>query len=472
VDILGDAGTKIWMIRPNSPTPREIWHSWGRLQSIDPVQSPDGKMLALIDDADLHVWDAFCSLIVIDPESGKLLLRVTIDTPINPDNSAPVWSRDSKSVYAVVLRGGFDQIYRFDLSGKELAVTSNTRRSYNMVASPDGQTLGYLSEDGYGGREIRTMRLENHRETVVAVLDQPEQRYRLGEFRRFTWQSGAIRPNGFLVLPANFSPGKFYPLIVDVHGGGLGARIPMGGFFSFDLNGNSTQTPLEWHAWAAKGYVVFVPDFRSSGEYGAEAIHGVLRSGRLDSVEDVADIEAGIEAVLKEGYVDPARIVLFGHSAGGPRVHLMLTRSSRYAAALLHESIPVDAESTLRWSLTWPNVQVDELYALSTELGPIVKYPEHYKSNTLFDSYKITTPTLLMRGSLEYGGIGESGNEVIFGLLHTRGIPVELLQFLKQGHTFTDPRAARFAMLTTEEWLLRYVGAAKSVGETDAARHR
>jgi dipeptidyl aminopeptidase/acylaminoacyl peptidase len=65
------------------------------------------------------------------------------------------------------------------------------------------------------------------------------------------------------------------------------------------------STPLEWHMWAAKGYAVFVPEFRSSASFGSLAItRDDLQEHDLINC-DIKDIIAGVDSLITQGIVDP-----------------------------------------------------------------------------------------------------------------------------------------------------------------------
>ena len=64
---------------------------------------------------------------------------------------------------------------------------------------------------------------------------------------------------GSLIKPAGFTPGKKYPLILNIHGGPAGA-------FNQQFIGRSGLYPIA--VFAAKGYAVLRPNPRGSSGYG------------------------------------------------------------------------------------------------------------------------------------------------------------------------------------------------------------
>src|SRR5260221_12592 len=72
------------------------------------------------------------------------------------------------------------------------------------------------------------------------------------------------------------------------------------------------NSPLEWHAWTELGYVVLVPEMRSSGECGeAAAGNDYIRdAGGLEG--DIQDISAATDWILSQSYIDATRAALYG----------------------------------------------------------------------------------------------------------------------------------------------------------------
>ena len=103
--------------------------------------------------------------------------------------------------------------------------------------------------------------------------------------------------------PAQFDPAKHYPAIVDVYGGPGVQRV------LDNWTGNSFTQIL-----TRAGYVVFQLDNRGTAFRGT-AFQAPIR-GKLGDIE-VADQVQGARWLASQGYVDPARIGVWGWSYGG-----------------------------------------------------------------------------------------------------------------------------------------------------------
>jgi dipeptidyl aminopeptidase/acylaminoacyl peptidase len=239
-------------------------------------------------------------------------------------------------------------------------------------------------------------------------------------------------------------------MIVDVHGGGAGSRL----YLYAPLTVGVSRGPLEWHAWAALGYVVFVPDYRSTGDYGSEVITARYQAGEIDAIGDIEDIVSGTRHMMDQGFVDRSRVAILGHSAGGKRVYILLTQHDLYAAAILSESIPPDPLSnfinlaTDEFTGGYPAGIYREFYG-----GELSDVPDRYKMNFMFDSYRNKTPTLIMVGNEALGGVDHMSNELLYSILKQHNVPTRMLKFVKEGHTYSRPESAKLAFEVVRRWL-------------------
>lgn len=106
-----------------------------------------------------------------------------------------------------------------------------------------------------------------------------------------------------LIKPANFQPGRKYPAIVMVYGGPGAQTI------------HDAWSGATWdQALAAKGFVIWALDNRGSSGRG-HAFESVLfrHFGQME----LEDQKTGVQYLISQGYVDPARIGIYGWSYGG-----------------------------------------------------------------------------------------------------------------------------------------------------------
>ncbi len=108
---------------------------------------------------------------------------------------------------------------------------------------------------------------------------------------------------GRLIKPAGFDPHRKYPAIVMVYGGPGAQSI------------RNSWTGLSWdQALAQNGFVIWALDNRGSANRG-HAFESILYR-RFGKVE-LEDQRKGVEYLIAQGFVDPARIGIYGWSYGG-----------------------------------------------------------------------------------------------------------------------------------------------------------
>ncbi|MFN4110900.1 MAG: S9 family peptidase, partial [Ignavibacteria bacterium] len=117
---------------------------------------------------------------------------------------------------------------------------------------------------------------------------------------RYSARDG-LEITGVLVYPLNYEEGKRYPLIVNVHGGPEAA----------DQNAWVTSYSSWGQMAAARGYFVFLPNYRASTGRGVE----FSKMGQKDlGGKEFDDVIDGIDFLISKGFVDKDRVGIGGGS--------------------------------------------------------------------------------------------------------------------------------------------------------------
>ncbi|GEM_PF-2469702 len=451
----GENLTEIFIANAGKFELRRIYVTKGVFVSAAPVFSPDGSKILIAIDADNRDWSHFLSLATVDVETGRER-RLTLGLPIQ--RGEYIWAPDGKTVYAPIRAGGLDGIWAVSLSRAAQQLIGGPRRNYGLHLSPDGRFLAFQTEDGYGKRDIRVLNLSTGQTQTALSVDWPATEFRLGQWKPVKWRSPAeVDISGFIFYPPDFDPGRKYPMIVDVHGGGPGSRL----YLEAPFSRGSVPGPLEWHAWAALGYIVFVPDYRTSGDYGPAVLAKRRASGEFDGAADAQDVISGVEWMTSHPFVDPQRIGLIGHSAGGRRVFMALhERGDLFAAAIINDSIPPDPRSFSESFMTGPGTGSSKAMGmLSMHLGASLQdAPDRYRADYLLDIEHLRTPTLILMGDGKRG-MDHSPFQILFSVLQNIGVPSRMLVFPDEGHLYRDPRAANVAFDEARLWFDRFLQA-------------
>ena len=256
---------------------------------------------------------------------------------------------------------------------------------------------------GGGGRDTRV---------VTAVNDDVLAHKTLGDVEEIRWPSShdGLEIQGWIIKPPGFDAGRRYPLVLEIHGG------PFANY--------GDRFDIEKQAMASAGYVVLYTNPRGSTSYGEEFGNLIHHSYPGD---DFFDLDAGVDAVIDLGYVDPDQLYITGGSGGGVLSSWSIGKTDRYrAAAVLY---PV---------INWYS------FAVSSDIPiTVAKYwframpwedPEHYMSRSSISLVgNVTTPTMVMTGVEDYR-TPMSESDQYFQALKLKGVEAVLVKVPGEPH--------------------------------------
>lgn len=225
----------------------------------------------------------------------------------------------------------------------------------------------------------------------------------------------------WIIKPPNFDPNKRWPLAFIIHGG------PQGGW--------SDDWSLRWNAqvWAARGYVVAMPNPRGS-------------SGRSQSFQDQVsrdwggkayrDLMKGVDYLEALPYIDKDRMLASGASYGGYMVNWISVNTGRFKALVTHCGL---------WNLESMYGTTDEVFFTDWEFGGPPWGPNMPADYQKFSPHKFAdkvgqfkTPHMIIHNDLDYRCPINQGLEQ-FTALQRQNVPSRLLNFPDEGHWVSKP---------------------------------
>lgn len=259
-------------------------------------------------------------------------------------------------------------------------------------------------------------------EGTLRVLAQPAAAalapVRKGEVREFdaTLDAGAVIP-GRVYLPPGFDPARRYPAIVYYYAGTNPVTRDFGGRY-----------PKEW--WAARGYVVYVPQPSGAVGFGQEwSARHVNEWGALVVDEIIGATKAFLAA---HPFVDSKRLGCIGASYGGFTTKLLVTRTDMFAAAVSHAGI---SSISSYWGEGWWGYGYNARSAADS--FPWNNRELYVERSALFHADTVTTPILLTHGTADTNvPVGES--DAFYTALKLLGRTVEYIQVEGADHTILD----------------------------------
>jgi len=221
------------------------------------------------------------------------------------------------------------------------------------------------------------------------------------------WQNGGLTIEGLLYLPPGASTAKV-PLIVDVHGG------PMGAF-------EDRNDPLAAFL-IGKGWAILRPNPRGSSNYGtkfAAANKNDLGGG------DYQDIMAGVDFALAHFPLDPTHMALMGYSYGGEMAGFVEGKTDRFKAIVSGAPV-IDQYSEY-------GTEGESWYDRWYFGKPWEREADAWRQSPLSGAAHAKTPFLLIQGQDDTTDpLGQS--EEMYRALRQEGVPVELVTYPRENH--------------------------------------
>ena len=241
-----------------------------------------------------------------------------------------------------------------------------------------------------------------------------------------------------LIKPANFDPGKRYPLLCIIHGGPTGIDRPV------LLAPDTRYYPSD--IWVGRGALVLKVNYRGSAGYGEK--FRTLNVRNL-GVGDAWDVISGVDTLIAKGWVDPAKVVSMGWSQGGYISAFLTTSSDRFRAISVGAGIS-------NWATYYYNTDITP-FTINYLGDDPADDPEIYRKTSPMSYIKqARTPTLIQHGELDRRVPIPNAYELRQGL-EDRGLPVEMIVYKGFGHGITKPRAMRAVMQHNLEWFNHYL---------------
>ena len=390
--------------------------------------SPDGKRFAFYSSVSKPVRSySQPDLWVLDiaPNAQPKNLTATFDfdlgSGVGGDNSAPragggsppVWSADGKRIFAPFAKEGRANIGAFDSnSGAKTDITTGNQAVLNFRSSNDNSKFALLISTPtrvgdlfvLEGTNGTPRQLTKFNEELFAKLNltEPEEVW-------YTSFDGK-KVQAWAQKPPDFDPNKKYPLILNIHGG---PHTAYG--FVFDHE-------FQW--MAAKGYVVLYPNPRGSTSYGQDFGNVIQYHYPGD---DYKDLMAGVDELIKRGYIDDKRLGVTGGSGGGLLTNWTIGQTTRFAAAVSQRDIA-------SWTDWWYSADFT-LFQQTWFKAPPFEDPEDYRARSPITYInKVQTPLMLILGEADYRTPTGPGGEQMFRALKYRKIPTVMVRFPNETH--------------------------------------
>jgi dipeptidyl aminopeptidase/acylaminoacyl peptidase len=334
--------------------------------------------------------------------------------PRGGEGSSPnIWTADGRAVIVATTEHGRSNLVRFDVeSGAREPLTTGDHAVLAYTASADAKSVALTIGDPTHLPDVYVLDAATKRlRQLTHVNDSLFAQLRLVTPEDFWYSSFDGRKiEAWILKPVGFTPGKKYPLILDIHGGPHTAY----GYIFFH--------ELQW--MAAKGYVVLYPNPRGSTTYGQE--FGNIIQYKYPG-DDYRDLMVAVDSLIRRGYVDSTKLGVTGGSGGGLLTDWAVGHTHRFAAAVSQRDVAdwlgfwYSADFTLfrpSWFRSTPFRDPQEFLARSP-----VRYAD-----------SVTTPIMFVLGEEDLRAPPNQGGEAMFRALKYLRKTTVMIRFPGESH--------------------------------------
>lgn len=375
--------------------------------------SPDGRHWALGCPVDKHVKSQ--SELVLLTAGKPRRLTAALDRNF----SRPAWSPDSRYLVAAAPDGTGTGLWEIPVDGAPRRRELGKVSAGEVEVARDG-TLYFLGSEP--GRPAEAYALRPGAKTPERLTDLHSEvaALKLGKVEGMTWKSDDGLPlSGVVTYPPDFDPAKKYPVLLVIHGGPWGSSRE-----TF-----STRSQV----FAAKGWIIFEPNYRGSDNHGNALYTAVYRDHGAGPGRDTM---AGLALLKQKPYVDASRIGVSGWSYGGYMTTWLIGHYQGWKAAMAGAAV-IDLID---------DYNLNDLSLYIRAYGDTLTFPKdialmkEQSPGTYVDNMK--TPLLLLSTTGDVR-VPVTQSYKLYNALKERGQDVRMVLWPVPGHFPADPWRAR-----------------------------
>jgi dipeptidyl aminopeptidase/acylaminoacyl peptidase len=316
------------------------------------------------------------------------------------------------------------------------AFTFSERSQPKFSACRSGKTIAVAREDPLHPRDIWTWSSAAGWKQITRVQPSVESIH-FGETVDVHWPSRDHRRiQGLLIRPSHGDAKMPAATIVQVHGG--------------PANIWPHRLMAGWHDWgqllAARGYAVFLPNFRGSFGWGSEFTEANL--GDMGG-GDFQDIMTGLDHLIDQGIADPERLGICGWSYGGFMTAWAITQSSRFRAAVMGAGIS-------NWISFHGTAEISSWDSLFWRDDPHDWTGRYSRFSPMAHVQHVTTPTLVLHGASDCC-VPVTQSQEYYRALRDLKVPVELVIYPREGHAIQERSHQRDLLNRVVGWFERWL---------------
>jgi dipeptidyl aminopeptidase/acylaminoacyl peptidase len=375
-----------------------------------PQVSPDGTRVAYTGyDATKDTWiDSKVYVMNIDGTNPRLVSGTWDRSPQNIE-----WNTDGSGVYFTAQDHGAQNLYFLPLAGTRSDAVQPVTKGMQMLTATSfakGKGVGVLTSP-HRPPDIVSWDLAapDRVRQLTFVNDDILAGRKLGEVNEMWYTApDGLKIQGWYITPPDFDPAKKYPMQLHIHGG---PHSMYGVGFNYG-----------WQEMAANGYVILYTNPRGSTGYGSAFGNQIMRAYPS---KDYDDLMAGVDELLKKGFVDQRNTFVTGCSGGGVLTAWIVGKTDRFAAA--SANCPVTD-----WA-SFVGTTDSAFWYTNFEKLPWEDPSEHIRRSPLTYVANVKTPTMLMTGVQDLR-TPMPQTEQFYSALKLLKVPTAMVRFNNEWH--------------------------------------
>jgi len=339
-----------------------------------------------------------------------------ISKSFNPAIDQAYWSQLKDNIYFTATNRTYNHFFIYDMKKKIFSRIDCGVEVLGQIDIADKKPLAvYIGSSAASPPKAYVLNIQKRKWEVLH--DPGKEDYaevKFGEIKRWTFKNKRGRDiRGRIYFPPNFNPTKKYPCIVYYYGGTSPVTRSFGGRYPFNL-------------YTAQGYVVYVLQPSGAIGFGQEfsAFH-VNDWGLIVADEIINGVKKFLNA---HSFIDHKRVGCMGASYGGFMTMLLLTRTNIFCTAIAHAGI---SSISSYWGEGYWGYSYSAIAAANS--FPWNRKDIYVNQSALFHADKISTPLLLLHGSVDTN-VPPGESTQLFTALKLLGRDVEYIQILDQNH--------------------------------------
>lgn len=325
--------------------------------------------------------------------------------------------------------------YKYENGNTEKLIFEDLSIS-RLTKAKDANSFLYVKQDYHLSPELYAGDSFTNDKKITGTNPQQDNYY-WGKSRLISYtNTKGKKMQGALFYPANYEPGKQYPMIVYIY------ELLSNTVHSY--TNPSARSAYNTTNFTTNGYFVFRPDIvYETNEPGMSAVNCVVPA---------------VKEVLKTGMIDKEKVGLMGHSWGAYQTAYLITQTDVFKAACAGAPLTdmISMSLSIYWNSGTPDQKIFETSQGRFD-GPWYERTDaHIRNSPMFNASKIKAPLLVAFGDKDGAVDWHQGIEM-YGTMRRMEKPHVMLVYADENHGLAKKENQIDYQKRQREWFDHYL---------------